>query len=323
MKKLLFLLVSFTLINLPSIFSQNYELPIDGSHSVVSFSVGFAGGISSIDGRFNDFEGVIGYSDRSDRSSLYCNVKIDAKSINTGNTNRDADLNGAGWFNTEEFPEITFESTRTIATEDGYIIIGDFTMMGMTEEISIPFKYTHDQDVVFVFGEPRIAALGTFQIDRTKYGIPKRGFGNIVPSLGTMALLKEVDVKLMVMGRGPSMAGLITDRIEVEGSDAGIMLYEEMEKEHEGKDTYVFGERTLGGIANSLFRNEKLDDALEFAQYGVKRYPDSAASHYVLAAAYEKTGNTKKATEGYKKSLDINPEFKRAQMALEKLESKE
>ncbi|MDG2449428.1 MAG: YceI family protein [Saprospiraceae bacterium] len=322
MKKLFFLFISFALYNLPYSFSQKYELPIDGSHSVVSFSVGFAGGISSIDGRFNDFEGVIGYADRSDLSSLFCNVNIDVNSLNTGNTNRDKDLNGAGWFNSEEFPEIIFESTRTIATDDGYNIIGNFTMMGITEEINIPFKYTHDQDVVFVFGEPRVAALGSFQLDRTKYGIPKRGFGNIIPSLGTMALLKEVDVKLMIMGRGPSMAGLVSKKIESENSEAGIILYEEMEKKHAGKDTYGFGERTIGSIANSLVRNEKLQEAVEVAEYGVKRYPESSTSHYVLAAAYEKTGNTQKAIMSYKKSLDINPEFKRAQGALEKLEEK-
>lgn len=299
--------------------SQPVELPIDGSHSVISFSVGFAGGISTIDGRFNDFEGTIGYKDDSDRSSLYCNVKIDAKSLNTGNGRRDQDLNGAGWFNTEEFPEITFESTGSMKTNNGYAIKGNFTMMGMTKEITIPFTYQHDQDVVFVFGEPRIAALGSFQIDRTEYGIPKRGFDNIVPSLGTLALLKEVDVKLMIMGRGPSAVGLITQKIETDGSEKAMAYYEELEKEHEGKNTYNFGEQTVGSIVSSLVRSEKFAEAVEVGAYAVKRYPESAMSHYLLGAANDKAGNRDKAMKGYKGALAIDPEFGRAKAALEKL----
>ena len=304
------------------IHGQSVELPIDGSHSVVSFSVGFAGGISTIDGRFNDFEGVIGYQDQDDRSSLYCNVSIDAKSLNTGNAMRDKDLNGAGWFNTEEFPSITFESTGAMKTDDGYTIKGNFTMMGMTKEITIPFTYQHDQDVVFVFGEPRIAALGTYQIDRTEYGIPKRGFDNIVPALGTLALLKDVEIKLMIMGRGPSAARLITQKIESEGTEKALVAYEQLEKEHAGKNTYNFGEQTLGSIASGLVRGGKMVEAIGVGSYAVKRYPESAMAHYLLAAANDHSGNKDKAAMGYKKALALNPEFGRAKAALEKLMEK-
>lgn len=319
MKTFFSFLLALLVFSIPQMQSQAVELPIDGSHSVVSFSVGFAGGISSIDGRFNDFEGIIGYTDKSDRSSLYCNVKIDAKSLNTGNSMRDQDLNGAGWFNTEEFSEITFESTGTIMTDEAYAIKGNFTMMGITKEVIIPFSYQHDQDVVFVFGEPRIAALGNFEIDRTEYSIPKRGFDNIVPSLGTLALLKEVDVKLMVMGRGPSAAGLIAKKIETDGTDAALEYYEALEKEHEGKNTYQFGERTLGSIARNLERSNNLSGAIEIGAYAVKRYPNSAMSHYLLAAANDKAGKKEDAVKGYKKVLEMNPEFGRAKAALEKL----
>lgn len=317
--KSIFVFLITTALYIPILDAQKVELPIDGSHSVVSFSVGFAGGISSIDGRFNDFEGTIGYADESDRSSLYCDVTIDATSLNTGNTNRDKDLNGAGWFNTEEFPEITFKSKKTMKTEDGYAIVGDFTMMGMTEEITIPFQYQHEQDVVFVFGEPRIAALGTFELDRTKYGIPKRGFGNIVPSLGTMALLKEVDIKLLVMGRGPSIGGLVAEKIKSDGCEAAIAMYEEMEKEHAGKNTYNFGEQTVAGIPSTLIRNKQMDEALTMAKYAVKRYPVSAMTNYMLAAVQDRSGNKDAAMKGYEKALMLNPEFGRAKQALEKL----
>ncbi len=318
MKRLALLFLSIILFSL-DFYAQKYELPIDAAHSVVSFSVGFAGGISSIDGRFDNYNGVIGYHDQNDRSSLYCNVTIDATSINTGNKMRDKDLNGAGWFNTEEYPEITFESTGSKKTDKGYVITGDFTMMGITEEISIPFEYQHDQDIVFVFGEPRIAALGTYRIDRTEYGIPKRGFDNIVPSLGTMALLKEVDVKLMVMGRGPGIGGLISSAIKSDGVGKALEKYEMLEKEHEGKNTYAFGEMSLAGIASQLVRGGMNDEAVEVGSYMIKRYPGSAVAHYTEAAALDKTGNREGAIKGYKKALALNPEFGRAKQALEKL----
>ena len=319
MKQLTIYFLAIALLAATNINAQEYELPIDAAHSVISFSVGFAGGISSIDGRFDSYEGVIGYKDQKDRSTLYCNVKMDASSINTGNKMRDKDLNGAGWFNTEEFSEISFESTSTMITAKGFAIKGNFTMMGITEEITIPFTYQHDQDIVFVFGEPRIAALGTYTLDRTKYGIPKRGFDNIVPSLGTMALLKEVDIKLMIMGRGPSIGGLVSTAIKDEGVEKAIAKYEMLEKEHEGKNTYVFGEMSLAGIASQLVRGGMNGEAVQVGDYMVKRYPDSAVAHYTKAAALDKTGNKEDAKAGYKKALELTPEFGRAKAALEKL----
>ena len=320
MKSLIISLCCLLLIMQPPVFGQQVELPIDAAHSVVSFSVGFAGGISTIDGRFDNFEGVIGYKDQKDRSSLYCNVTIDVNSLNTGNSGRDADLKTAGWFDVEQFPSITFNSTKTVKTVDGYEIHGVFNMMGIEEEISIPMHYQHNQDVVYVFGEPRIAALGQYTIDRLKYKIPKRGFDQMVASLGTMALSQDVDIKLMIMGRGESLGRMIVSATEKDGISDALSLYERLEEEHKGRDSYDFGENTLGGIAERLLRKKLFEDAHVVGHYTVSRYPDSAPAHYILAAIKEQTGRTEEAIDAYKKTLRIDPEFERARSALARLQ---
>lgn len=302
--------------------AQEVSYPIDGSHSVVSFSVGFAGGISSIDGRFDNFEGVIGYKDKSDRSSLFCTVTIEVSSLNTGNEMRDGDLQGGGWFDAAQFPQITFESTGTMKSDDGYAIQGIFSMMGIEEQIEIPFEYKHDQHVVFVFGEPRIATLGSYTIDRTKYGIPKRGFGNIVPALGTMALLKDVEIKLMIMGRGKSMGGLLGEMINEEGVGAAIAMYEKMEKTNDPNNGYEFGPRVFARIMSGMVKDGDIENVTSLGNFVVSKYPEDANAHYLAAMAHEASGDIESAKSSYQQALDIAPEFGRAQQALDKLSNK-
>ena len=304
-------------------YAQKYELPIDAAHSVVSFSVGFAGGISSIDGRFDDFEGTIAYQDDKDKASLSCQVSIDVKSLNTGNEKRDEDLMAANWFDLENHPTITFKSTSTQFTKRGFLLHGKLNMMGIVEKISIPFEYQHDQNVVFVFGEPRIAAKGTYTIDRTKYSIPKRGFDSVVPSLKSLALSESVEIKLVIMGRGKSISTLLSDEIMNSSVSKGIELYESLEAKYEGTDSYDFGDRSISGSVSNLIEADRIKDALSLNDYSLGRYPNSVFCLFMQANIYEAQNNFKEAIKFYKKVLALNPKAKRAQMAIDRLLSKD
>lgn len=316
MKKLfILLLVSHTL------FAQKVTLPVDASHSVISFSVAFAGGVTNIEGRFNKFSGEIGYANESDPTTMFANIKIDVSSINTGDAERDNDLKGETFFNVQAHPEISFTSQNVVRQGDGYLINGTFKMMGLTKNLSFPFKYTHTTPIAWVFGEPRIAAKATLVLDRTEFGIPKRGWDNVVPTLGTMALSKEVQISLIVQGVGPGLAAILSNSIDEKGTKGAIETYLRLEKENNGKETYGFNSNALLGFVFQLMQKNKLAEALEIAKFNVQKYPDSHVSYYSLALVLEKSNDKKGAIENLEKAIKIKPDFQRGKDLLTKLKS--
>ncbi len=301
-----------------NIRSQAISYPIDASHSVISFSVGFAGGITSIDGRFDQFEGVLGYKDVNDLSSFYCEVTIEVSSINTGDTQRDKDLLGEGFFNVESNPTITFNSSKVIQNPNGLNLVGTLSMLGKVKEIKLPIQFKHPDQVIWVFGEPRIAAEANYLIDRLEYEIPKRGWDNIIPSLGSMTLSKDVDIKLVIQAAGPGLSQLLRETINDDNVEKAVMLYNELESSSE-VGTYEFGERTLLSVIMALNRGDKLNEALDFGKFSVSRFPDSFMTWYGLALSHEALKNETEAIKCYEKSIELNSEFGRARKALEKL----
>jgi polyisoprenoid-binding protein YceI len=106
----------------------------DPSHSSVGFSVRHLM-ISKVRGQFNKWEGTFDY-DESDPTRSKLAVRIDAASIDTREEKRDAHLRSPDFFDAEQFPEITFESTHVEAIDDeSSCVRGNLTMHGVTREI--------------------------------------------------------------------------------------------------------------------------------------------------------------------------------------------
>jgi tetratricopeptide (TPR) repeat protein len=70
-------------------------------------------------------------------------------------------------------------------------------------------------------------------------------------------------------------------------------------------------------------KNEKeYDRAIELFKYLISLYPGSEIYHYVLGQTYQLKGDIDLAKERFGESLKINPDFKQAKTALEKLNKK-
>ena len=108
---------------------------VDPAHSSVEFSVKHMG-IANVRGRFSEFEGTLEMKEDLAASRVRGSVKV--ASIDTGEAARDDHLRSPDFFNVEEFPEITFESTRIEAVdEDSSGVFGNLTMHGITHEIRL------------------------------------------------------------------------------------------------------------------------------------------------------------------------------------------
>ena len=108
---------------------------VDPAHSSVEFSVKHMG-IANVRGRFSEFEGTLDMKEELGASRARGSVKV--ASIDTGEAPRDDHLRSPDFFGAEEFPEITFESTRIEAIdEDTSRVVGNLTMHGITHEIKL------------------------------------------------------------------------------------------------------------------------------------------------------------------------------------------
>ena len=112
---------------------------IDNRHSEAMFRVRHF--MSKVSGKFPDVSGVVNI-DKANPSASSVQFTIKAASIDTGVPDRDKHLRSGDFFDTEKFPEITFKSTKIAATsrKDVFDVTGDFTMHGITKQITVPVE---------------------------------------------------------------------------------------------------------------------------------------------------------------------------------------
>ena len=142
---------------------------IDPGHSSINFAVRHML-INNVRGRFTDFTGAIRYDEQdATRSSVEFTARV--ASVNTDVARRDEHLRGADFFDAARFPEMTFKSTR-IERRDGanaYVAHGNFTLRGVTREVSIPFRILGA--VRDARGGTRIGVEAGLTINRQDYGV--------------------------------------------------------------------------------------------------------------------------------------------------------
>lgn len=125
----------------PMFVSEPKPFRIDVNHSNIGFAVPIMGGMSRVSGKFAEFTAELNF-DEKDITKSSVNVVIKAKSIITGIAARDEHLRTADFFDVEKFPDITFKSKQVIKKGKTLMLVGDFTMHGVTKEIRFPFTIT-------------------------------------------------------------------------------------------------------------------------------------------------------------------------------------
>lgn len=109
---------------------------IDPAHSVVELAVKHMM-FSTVKGQFPNVAGTITL-DESNLANSSVSAQIDAASITTRESNRDAHLRSADFLDVENFPSITFESTGVVPRgHNSFIIVGNLTLRGVTQEVTL------------------------------------------------------------------------------------------------------------------------------------------------------------------------------------------
>jgi polyisoprenoid-binding protein YceI len=106
---------------------------VDPERSTVEFSVKHVWGLSTVSGRFADFDGT--YTVGADGSSI--ELDVDAASLNTGNERRDRHLRDIAFFHVEQHPRVRFTSDDVRELGDGKLwVSGELEAAGRTLSVS-------------------------------------------------------------------------------------------------------------------------------------------------------------------------------------------
>jgi polyisoprenoid-binding protein YceI len=141
---------------------------VDPAHTRIGFVARHAM-VTKVRGSFHEFEGRGEYdADDPSRSSL--ELTIQAKSVDTGNADRDAHLRGNDFLDMETFPTIHFASTAVEQVDDeNYRVSGDLTIKGTTRPVTVPFEVSGP--VQDPWGNQRIGLEGRLEINRKDWGV--------------------------------------------------------------------------------------------------------------------------------------------------------
>ncbi len=107
---------------------------LDPTHSEITFSVKHMM-ISKVKGQFKTFNAEIESEDENFKNAKV-NATVQTESIDTNNADRDAHLKGEDFFNSGNYPTITFESN---SLNEG--VTGTLTINGITKPITLEVDF--------------------------------------------------------------------------------------------------------------------------------------------------------------------------------------
>lgn len=140
------------------------EYKVDPVNSQVHFAVKHML-ISTVQGHFDKFSGSFFYNEKSKKVTAINGV-IETKSVNTGNSMRDADLRSSNFFDAKKYPKITFALTD-VKGENAY---GKLTIHGKTKSVRLYLKVS-GLVVKDLWGNTRTGIALTGKINRQDFGL--------------------------------------------------------------------------------------------------------------------------------------------------------
>ncbi len=161
---------------------------IDNAHSLAEFSVKHMM-IATVKGRFTQMEGRI-EADPADIPGAYFEGSVNVASINTADSARDDHLRSADFFDAENYPTLTFKSTKIEPAGDGYKMTGELTIRGVTRPVTFDLEF--EGTGKDPWGNEKIGFSATAKINRKDFGLT----WNAVLETGGVLVGEQVKIEL-------------------------------------------------------------------------------------------------------------------------------
>jgi polyisoprenoid-binding protein YceI len=164
---------------------------IDPYHTLVEFSAKHMM-VTTVRGKFGVVRGSLKL-DETDLTNSAVDVEIETASITTGVEQRDTHLKSGDFLLAEQYPLITFKSTRIDSVgADRYKVFGDLTIRGTTREVALDATFNGQGTT------PYGAEVAGFEATTT---INRKDFGanwNVALETGGILVSENVKINLEV-----------------------------------------------------------------------------------------------------------------------------
>ena len=132
-----------------------------------------------------------------------------------------------------------------------------------------------------------------------------------------------VQVRCATCHRGAAVPRLLEDTLmlayELGGVDSLRATYHALRGQHYGRGTYDFSDRPLADFAANLLAEDMPADATAVAALNVQMNPQSVVAVNELARASLAAGDSAAALQWYRRILQLDPQNRDAQAAVERL----
>ena len=163
---------------------------LDPAHTVVG-AVARHLMVSKVRGKFTDVTGTITIAEDPLESTVAVTIK--AASIDTGVADRDNHLRSPDFLDVENYPELTFASTRVLK-QDGadFVVAGDLTIRGVTREVELEVSFEGVSRSPW--GNEVAGFSATTELDREEFGMT----WNAALETGGVVVSKKLKVEIEV-----------------------------------------------------------------------------------------------------------------------------
>lgn len=159
----------------------------DPAHSGTEFVVRHMM-VSKVRGTISGIDGWLEF-DEANPTASQIEAHVDVRTINTQQPDRDAHLRSADFFDAENYPTLTFKSTKVeVTTDNTGKVYGDITIRGVTRPVIVDVEYFGT--INSLFGDTRAGFSGNITINREDFGLT----WNQMLETGGVLVGKEVSI---------------------------------------------------------------------------------------------------------------------------------
>ncbi len=167
---------------------------IDPTHSMTEFSARHMM-ITTVKGTIPELRGVVTIDENSPENSSV-EVELDADSITTRSADRDTHLRSADFLDVDNFPTISFRSTRvdgaSMKAGTNFRVVGELSIRGVTREVTL--DATFEGSGRDPWGGDRVSFAAQTKIDRREFGLT----WNSTLEAGGVLVSNEIRISLEV-----------------------------------------------------------------------------------------------------------------------------
>jgi len=161
----------------------------DPNISKVEWAVGYLG-IATIKGRFTNVKATLNLED-ADPTEWSVDAEIESASLFSGHNAMDDHVRSADFLDVAQYPTIAFKGKRVEKANDGYRLVGDLTLRGVTREVA--FEGSYGGQATDARGKTKRGFSGRTLLRRGDFGIPSGKSGE------TFVASDEIRVSLEVV----------------------------------------------------------------------------------------------------------------------------